>query len=581
MNFFTRLMSWFGRVLLPARLRPTVLQTRLQTALDRQVTGVEAGVAKVGKEHERIEGGEVPRAGVWGLVFRWVLHFLLVGLVLVLLYFVNRWLHLERVLRSDWPFLHAYWLPLIFLLLYLMAWMGYWIWELTGPEKLTNDFPDIDLAWKEVVRSTSDSGVNLQDVPLFLVVGQSLEGEDNVLLGAQFGFAIRDVPRWPDAAVRISANQQAAFITCPRASVLSHHLTLLVEEMREAQRVKELRPGGGDITAAAVAASVGGAETPAPQAAEQPATEATAPAPYSEEEQRVIGLLVAEKRSEQPAAQTKRRVFLKNKVTLHEEMARLQHLCQLIVRHRRPYCPINGILVLLPMAATATDEDAAQATTACQLDLSVIRETAQVQCPAFALSCDVEKVPGFRDFLQRIPAAQRDQRIGQRFPLVADVDQGALPDVVQDGMSWFANTFMPAVVYNLFRLEHGRNGQPPAGELPETVAGNMRLYQFLNELRQRRNRLARFLTRGLLLDSPPSYFFGGFYLAGTGPDAERDRGFVSGVFQRLPETQNYVAWTPDALAQDQDFRRWTGWGYLLFVVLLAIAGFLIVRLWFR
>jgi hypothetical protein len=197
------------------------------------------------------------------------------------------------------------------------------------------------------------------------------------------------------------------------------------------------------------------------------------------------------------------------------------------------------------------------------------------------LISDLEKVPGFHDFLQRIPAGQRDHRIGQRFPLVADVDQGNLPDVVQDGISWLANTFMPAVVYNLFRLEPGRNGQPPAGNLPESVSGNIRLYQFLSAMRQRRTRLGRFVTRGLLLDSPPSFFFGGLYLAGTGPDAERDRGFVSGVFQRLPETQNYVAWTPDALAEDRDFRRWTWFAYLLFVVLLALTGFLIVRLWFR
>ena len=46
----------------------------------------------------------------------------------------------------------------------------------------------------------------------------------------------------------------------------------------------------------------------------------------------------------------------------------------LIARQRRPYCPINGVVVLLPLAATDSDDTAAQATTACELDLTVVSE---------------------------------------------------------------------------------------------------------------------------------------------------------------------------------------------------------------
>jgi hypothetical protein len=575
MEWILGALEWFGRVLLPVRLRPTVMQQQLQVALDRAVTDVETGAKKVGKP---AEVAEVPKRSRVGLVIRWICHFLIVALVLVGLYFLNRWLELERVLRSPWPFLHAFWLPLLFLLLYLMAWLGWWIWELTGPEKLTNEFPDIDRAWNEGVRTLGDAIIDLREVPLFLVLGRPLEGEENLFIAAQFGLRVREVPGWAEAPLRFSGGQEAAFVTCPGASVLGKHIALMIEEAHEVLSYSDVRSNGaGDVrpegqgeagTVAEIQQVLGGAQE-----------QGRGPNQLTEEEQRVISLLVAEEQAARPVAETRRRVFLKNRAQVQEMMARLQHLCQLIARHRRPYCPLNGILVVLPFAATDNDDDASLAASACELDLQVIRETAQVQCPVFVLGSDAEKSPGFRELLKRMPAGQRERRLGQRFPLVPDVEPGGMPDVIHSGVGWFSYTFLPALVYNLFRVEPAGSSQPPQGELPETVAGNIRLYQFLSEMRQRRQRWTRFLTRGLLLDQADSYLFGGFYLAGTGPDAANDQAFVNGVFQRLPENQNYVTWTPEALAQERDYRRWTVVGWLFFLLLLVAVGALIYRLW--
>ena len=66
---------------------------------------------------------------------------------------------------------------------------------------------------------------------------------------------------------------------------------------------------------------------------------------------------------------------------------------------------------------------------------------------------------------------------------------------------------------------------------------------------------------------------GGCYLAGTGRDPGREQGFIAGVFRQLIENQNYVAWTPEALDEEADYRRWTYYGYLglaVIVVLLAL-----------
>jgi hypothetical protein len=590
MNWIMRALEWFSRVLLPVRLRPTVLQQELQQALDRSVAEAEKGAAKVGKHAERVEGAEPPKHGKAGTIVRWILHFLIIGLILAGLYFLNRWLQFERVLRSDLPVLHAFWLPLLFLLLYLMGWLCWWIWDLTGPERLTDEFPDIDHAWKEGVQNVGDAFIDLREVPLFLVLGRPLEGEENLFLAAQFGLRVREMPRWPEAPVRLSAGNEVAFVTCSGASVLGKHIELLLEEQREALSYKDVTAeAAGDVQAeppAAVAAAgeANPGETPAVATIQQvlgtAQEEGRGPDQLTEEEQRVISLLVAEDQASKPAALTRRRVFLKNRDRVREMMARLRHLCQLIARHRQPYCPLNGILVVLPLPATDSDDDASQAASACELDLQVVRETLQVQCPVFVVGSDAEKSPGFRELLKRMPASQRDRRLGQRFPLVADVEPGAVPQMVQEGIGWFAHTFLPALVYNLFRVEPPATGAPASqGELPDAVAGNMRLYQFLGEMSQRRQRWARFLSRGLLLDMPGSFLFGGFYLAGTGPDAANDQAFVNGVFQRLPENQNYVSWTPEALGQERDYRRWTLVGWLFFLGLLAAIGVLVYRLW--
>ena len=574
MSLIWQALAWLSWILGPARRRPPAWQPPA-------LGGPALAVA------ERTQSAAPFKRGWFVTLCRWLLHGLIVALILVGLYFVNRWLQLERVLRSDWPFLHAFWLPLLFLLVYAMAWLAWWIWELTGPEKLTHDFPDIDHAWQEGIANLFDASVDLREVPLFLVLGRPLEGEDNVFLAAQFGFRVREVPRWPQAPLRFTASQEAVFLTCPGASVLAKHIALLIEEIRDAMSYQQAAAGAvGDVLPEAGAelpfSAVAQTEAPTVAGIQQVLGDAQqqgrGPNQLTDEEQRVISLLVTEEQASQPAAQSRRRVFLKSRTQVDEAKARLQHLCQLIVRHRRPYCPINGILVLLPFACTDSDEDASQATSACELDLHVIRDITQVQCPVFVLGCDAEQSPGFRELLQRMPASQRERRLGQRFPLVPDLEPGGVPAMVQEGVSWFSYTFLPALIYNLFRLGPPGNEQPQ-GELPEALVGNMRLYQFLSEVGQRRKCWTRFLTRGLLLDVPKAFLFGGFYLAGTGPDTQHDQAFVHGVFQRLPESQNFVSWTPEALAQENDYKRWTRYGYVLLLVVIAVVGGLMYRWW--
>ena len=64
-------------------------------------------------------------------------------------------------------------------------------------------------------------------------------------------------------------------------------------------------------------------------------------------------LAIAQLDSEPTPRKAKRRpMLLKNAEEVELFTGRLRHLCSLISQARAPYCPINGILLLLPWSAT-------------------------------------------------------------------------------------------------------------------------------------------------------------------------------------------------------------------------------------
>src|SRR4051812_1261425 len=117
-----------------------------------------------------------------GAAFTWTVHGGLVLAGVLGLFIVNRWI-------SDWfwgPYwLRRIWLPLFFLLLYALFWLGLWIWRLLYAEPVGSDFPDIDAAWDEALRALGQAGFALTDLPLFLVLGQPDGPEDHVFQGGQ------------------------------------------------------------------------------------------------------------------------------------------------------------------------------------------------------------------------------------------------------------------------------------------------------------------------------------------------------------------------------------------------------------
>src|SRR5262249_8884159 len=366
--------------------------------------------------------------------------------------------------------------------------------------------------------------------------------------------------------LHVYANRDGIYVTCAGASLLGQYATMLT--------------GKGDITPAAGA----------PVGAAQPAGEADMFATMrpagrlrdvqallskareenrslTDEEQREVRRLMGEDEAEYAKQLRKSQPqLLRDAAQLEYHTARLQHLCRLIVRDRRPYCPINGTLMLVPFAGTDSEDDATQSGELCRRDLAAARNVLKVHCPLFALACDLETAPGFREFIDRFELKERQRRVGQRFPLAPDVNGDALAAMIDGGVQWICNSVFPNWVYKMFRLESSGKDDPA-----KLIRGNVALYQLMSQIRERQKRLSRILTRAVLSDKGGPPLFGGCYLAGTGRDPAHEQAFVAGVFRRLIDEQNYVSWTDEALAAEAECNRWTGIGYG-FITLLVIAG---------
>lgn len=486
--------------------------------------------------------------------FRWPIHFAVQIIVLAGLAYLNYRLDVIRYLDTSIPQMRFAFLPLLYVLLYLFAWALWWL-RLVLRSEHEPEHPDIDLAWDEAMEALATARIDLTDAPIFLVLGRSAEDEAVLFAGAELTLTVEQTPRGDDAPVHVYASERGVFVTCVGASLLGQQALTLAEDAgltdkgEPSEKVVAPAPAPPPAPAPAQApAEVQEKKEPPGAAAEQGAAVARL------SEGSAAGTMVAEPEKPREAVVVRaqpRQPLIKSRPEIDRLLARLKHLCWLIHERRKPYCPLNGILIVVPFAATADETMANQTGLLCRQDMNAIQEVLHVRCPVFALVADMETAPGFRDFVARFPTAHRQRRLGQTFPYLESAKE--LDSLIEYGIDWICLELFPSLTYRMMRV--GRSGQDK-----KYLRANVRLYQLLGELRSRRKYLARLLSLALTGPGPEPVLFGGCYFAGTGSDTPQ--AFVPAVFHRLIESQSYVSWTHDAQEDERRFRRWTVAGFV-------------------
>jgi len=456
-------------------------------------------------------------------VLLWVLHVLIVLLIVVGLWYVNHHYKLGETLLSPFPQLHAVWLPLLFLLLYAGGWFAWWFFRLIadGPR---GSHPDLDAAWGEVKARLATAGIDWKTTPVFLVLGRPKTDAADFFAATGVPFAVRH----DNGVLGVYATREAIYLVASGASVLSKFAGL-----------------GDPVTPVEQPKAVPLLTVEPDPNADLLAEFAPPPVPPARDAADWLPKPAAPARTELSDEQVK------------AERERLVYVCKLLGSIRRPLCPANGVVWLLPFRSTDGMVSAAATAAACRADLQALETGLQLDLPMAAVFTDAQELQGFRELIGGLPTAARTDRLfGRSFPLVPNVPADARHGMMLSGLEWVAGRLVPALLYQRFG----------AAPILEEAA---RLWRLLDDLFARREAVARVVSQGLLSRPNRPAMLSGVYFAGTGPDAG-DRAFAAGVLAELRLSQNLVAWTEAASADERDCRRTAVVGYVA-IVLAAIA----------
>lgn len=433
------------------------------------------------------------RKSVWR--WSWAVHFAAVGVILGLLaYFNNAW-DLERSLRSSWPSFHRAWLPLLFALSYGVLWLLFGLGRLLAADTRTGHFPDIDKAWSEALDALKSAGIDVQSMPVYLVLGRPAGSEEALFEGAGTPL-LPPTPRRNDSPLRVHARGDAIFMTCAGASVLG----------RQANHLRDI-----DVAD----------PLSLPRSAGQ-----------------------AEAEIDQPVS-----VSLLSRDATDLYLARLNYLGRLLARVRNQSCPVNGLLLLIPLAASNNVAEARQSGHSCQLDLLTLRSALRVDCPIYVMVCDLEKATGWTEFAAALTAEQR-QRLSCQFPLLPDLEPAEIENLVAGGIKDLMQTRLQVLGDASLHLQAG-DGETE--KLRGAQSRNEKIVGFVAQMYARAESLVNLVTTAFYASAGWCPMLGGIYLMGTG--ADHGQTVVAELCKDMATNQGCVTWTAAALAEERRYRR--------------------------
>jgi hypothetical protein len=108
------------------------------------------------------------------------------------------------------------------------------------------------------------------------------------------------------------------------------------------------------------------------------------------------------------------------------------------------------------------------------------------------------------------------------------------------------------------------------------VQANAEIFRFLAESQARAGTVGRMVAKAVQPDEESVPTFGGCYVVAQ---SGGQPWFTQDLFAKVEGSQDFVAWTDEAFAEDDDYKTWTWYGYgFLLLVWLVLAG--VAYLWF-
>jgi hypothetical protein len=438
-------------------------------------------------------------------------------------------------------------------------------------------YPDINHAWKTGLDELHRQGIDLSKTPLFLLLGSASEWQEKAVFdAARLSLNVRETPKGP-APLHWYGSADGVYLVCSDACCLSK-LGRLSLEAGESRRLRPSPVAAAPSPAASLRGTiiVGRHDEPG-RASPAPSLEASGPSPEPSRPVDIRAMTMILPRDDgdrdrgATAAPAQDQPVRLPPRDADEQGRRLNYLCRLIRRIRQPLCPVNGVVTLLPFdLIQRTVSEAAEVLHAVQRDLASLRRGLGLRSPVTAMVTGLENETGFRELVRRVG---RDRALAQRFGKGFSLTNPPIDERLE-ALGIGACGAFEDWCYALFR-EKDALSKP----------GNTKLYGLLCKIRRDvQSRLADILANGYGYDpdnkaDDRGMFFGGCYFAAAG-DTEDRQAFVKAVFDKLPEQQEELEWTEEALRQDRACRTLASVGFgLSTVLLLALAVVVVSRWW--
>jgi hypothetical protein len=514
----------------------------------------------------------------------------------------RRWLELPRHLgRLSWPALAALstlvFLSVLLLVVYLrisadkyqVPWL--WLRDLTLllgliglisaavyyavylwllPDYET--FDDIELAWEKGLAELDRLGLDLYDLPLFLVLGAQPRDQVRHLMQASgLELAVTDFPAG-HSALNWYAGDEGVFLVCSEVGCLT----------RVAQNaIQRLQQAGPQVSAGQAPAAVDLSRTcwptQIPEALDGPVEPTAAPprAPAGPVDLNMTLQVPLESLAESriESGEDKRRPEVHQQRlaldgdVVNEQLARIEQLCRLITTARQPRAPINGILTVLPLNMILCDvSEGADIKQAAARDLEQMVGCLRLRSPAYAIVNGWEDDVGFRELVRRLPSDKKHNPFGKGNRPGDPPTPDRLEAVAKNATAAFEDW-----IYHLFK-------QPDAVSKP----GNRQLYTLLCKVRRYLvPRLVNIVADGYASGDreETAGLFGGCYFVAASRDAA-GQAFTRGVFRKIIHQHKELEWTARALRSERVYRKSAFVGFAAAVGLLMAAIVMAHRAWF-
>jgi len=515
--------------------------------------------------------GLIPRGGRISPHFYRFIHYVIIfAITAVLAWYSPRLVPESRVPISNW-FVQRFYVAIQFVLFYLFVRLLIAAIQLLLARDVS-EFEDIDVAWNAGLDSLAREGFDLHWLPVFLVAGATDQQRQSLFQSTRLQWKVGPVDDPAAKALAFYACDEAVFICLNDVGAMSRQLekpaiSRAVQTATQSDYGPQatLRPGQAQSAAQQTKRPEQvqpAGKTLAPGAIQQAAAGVTMAPPRARfGETMRPGELSAAASAAAPARPVPLEKLSQEELRLANR--RMAYFCSKVTAERSPYCPINGLLQVLPVRWTQNQAQEPLFAAAAQ-DVQTLHKSLHLQFPVVCLHAGLEDLTGLNQFIERgkeLDSRFRDSRAGSRFPAGLAIDEKSSDWVVDRSVTWFRDW-----VY----AEFAKQLASPS---------NRQLYQFLCVLSERRVRLSRALrlVLGELRLSQPVRL-SGFYFGATGDEAAR-QGFVHGVMQRLMSEQNDVAWAPEWRWRNRRAAALTFVLFLLTLAILAGDAYLGWRIW--